>query len=167
MTSQLTEDFVGRFRRLPRRIQDLARKNYRLWKRDPAHPSTTNCSNSSRQERAVDCMAGRGGVCRARYAAGEGGTTAESMADPSPNAGPAADAFQPLLLRRSGFQARLRPSVIAPRQAWRLLQGASPGRVRGSHPPVARRASMAESWLSAHDAHDGRSVDRVSGRPEG
>jgi len=39
MTSQLTEDFVASFRRLPRRIQDLARKNYRLWKRDPAHPS--------------------------------------------------------------------------------------------------------------------------------
>ena len=39
MNSQLTEDFVANFRRLPRRIQDLARKNYRLWKRDPAHPS--------------------------------------------------------------------------------------------------------------------------------
>lgn len=39
MTSQLTEDFVASFRHLPRRIQDLARKNDRLWKRDPAHPS--------------------------------------------------------------------------------------------------------------------------------
>jgi hypothetical protein len=39
VNSHLTEDFVGRFRRLPRRIQDLARKNYRLWKRDPTHPS--------------------------------------------------------------------------------------------------------------------------------
>ncbi len=39
MNSHLTEDFVGRFRRLPRRIQDLARKNYRLWERDPTHPS--------------------------------------------------------------------------------------------------------------------------------
>ena len=39
MNSQLTEDFVASFRRLPRRIQDLARKNYCLWKRDPAHPS--------------------------------------------------------------------------------------------------------------------------------
>jgi len=38
VNSHLTEDFVGRFRRLPRRIQELARKNYRLWKRDPAHP---------------------------------------------------------------------------------------------------------------------------------
>ena len=39
MNAQLTEDFVASFRRLPRRIQDLARKNYRLWKRDSAHPS--------------------------------------------------------------------------------------------------------------------------------
>jgi hypothetical protein len=39
VNSHLTEDFVGRFRRLPRRIQELARKNYRLWKHDPAHPS--------------------------------------------------------------------------------------------------------------------------------
>ncbi len=39
MNSHLTEDFVASFRRLPRRIQELARKNYRLWKRDPAHPS--------------------------------------------------------------------------------------------------------------------------------
>ena len=39
MNSHLTEDFVAHFRRLPRRIQELARKNYRLWKRNPAHPS--------------------------------------------------------------------------------------------------------------------------------
>ena len=39
MTSHLTEDFVAHFRRLPRRIQELARKNYRLWKYNPAHPS--------------------------------------------------------------------------------------------------------------------------------
>jgi hypothetical protein len=47
---------------------------------------------------------------------------------------------------RSRFRARLTPSVLAPRQAWRLLQGASPCRVRASHPPVASLASMAESW---------------------
>ena len=35
--------------------------------------------------------------------------------------------------------------VIAPRKAWRLLQGASPCRVRGSYPPVASLASMAEA----------------------
>ena len=39
MNSHLTEDFVAHFRRLPRRIQELAQKNYRLWKRDPTHPS--------------------------------------------------------------------------------------------------------------------------------
>jgi hypothetical protein len=39
VNSHLTEDFVAHFRRLPRRIQELARKNYRLWKRNPAHPS--------------------------------------------------------------------------------------------------------------------------------
>src|SRR6266567_6650299 len=41
------------------------------------------------------------------------------------------------------------PCVVAPRKAWRLLQGESPCRVRGSHPPVSRLASMAESWLHA------------------
>jgi hypothetical protein len=39
VNSHLTEDFVRRFRRLPRRIQELAHKNYRLWKDNPAHPS--------------------------------------------------------------------------------------------------------------------------------
>ena len=38
------------------------------------------------------------------------------------------------------------PGVLAPRKAWRLWQGESPCRVRASHPPVASRASMAESW---------------------
>jgi hypothetical protein len=39
VNSHLTEDFVASFRHLLRRIQELARKNYRLWKHDPAHPS--------------------------------------------------------------------------------------------------------------------------------
>jgi len=39
VNSHLTEDFVERFRRLPRRIQDLARKNYCLRKCDPTHSS--------------------------------------------------------------------------------------------------------------------------------
>jgi hypothetical protein len=39
VNSQLTEDFVACFRRLPREIQELARKNYRLWRENPAHPS--------------------------------------------------------------------------------------------------------------------------------
>jgi len=51
------------------------------------------------------------------------------------------------------------------KKAWRLLQGESPCRVRASHPPVSRLASMAEPW--GHGAQDGRSVDRVSWRPQG
>lgn len=39
MNSRLTIDFVTCFRRLPSEVQKLARKNYRLWRRDPAHPS--------------------------------------------------------------------------------------------------------------------------------
>ena len=39
MKSHLTDDFAACFRKLPKRIQDLARKNYRLWKRDSSHPS--------------------------------------------------------------------------------------------------------------------------------
>jgi hypothetical protein len=49
----------------------------------------------------------------------------------------------------SGFRQRLRPGVIAPRKAWRLLLGESPSRARASHPPVSRLASMAESGLQA------------------
>ena len=43
-------------------------------------------------------------------------------------------------------QTLLSCGVVAPRQAGRLWPGERPGRVRASHPPVARRASMAESW---------------------
>ncbi|MBI5569041.1 MAG: hypothetical protein HY914_03765 [Desulfomonile tiedjei] len=39
MRSQLTPDFVSCFRELPARIQRLARKNYKLWKENPSHPS--------------------------------------------------------------------------------------------------------------------------------
>lgn len=39
MRSHLTEDFRFCFRRLPARIQRLARKNYGLWKENPFHPS--------------------------------------------------------------------------------------------------------------------------------
>jgi hypothetical protein len=61
--------------------------------------------------------------------------------------GPGADCFQRPLVPRARFRQQLRPSVITPRQAWRLLQGESPCRVRASHPPVSRLASMAESGL--------------------
>jgi hypothetical protein len=36
--SQLTEDFVACFRRLPDEIKELAR-NYRLWRENSQHPS--------------------------------------------------------------------------------------------------------------------------------
>ncbi|NLG85476.1 MAG: hypothetical protein GX493_12920 [Firmicutes bacterium] len=38
MKSYLTEDFLACFRKLPSRIQRLARKSYRLWREDPTHP---------------------------------------------------------------------------------------------------------------------------------
>jgi len=38
MRSSLTEDFIVCFRELPDRIQRLARKSYRAWKKDQSHP---------------------------------------------------------------------------------------------------------------------------------
>jgi hypothetical protein len=38
VNSQVTEDFLACFGRLPREIQQQARKNYRLWKQNPSHP---------------------------------------------------------------------------------------------------------------------------------
>ena len=38
MRSHLTEDFISCFRGLPHRIQQLARKNYGLWRENPTHP---------------------------------------------------------------------------------------------------------------------------------
>jgi len=39
VNSELTEEFLEAFRSLPQRIQEKARKNYRLWKSNPSHPS--------------------------------------------------------------------------------------------------------------------------------
>jgi hypothetical protein len=39
MKSELTEDFLQCFANLPERVQKTARKNYKLWKKDPSHPS--------------------------------------------------------------------------------------------------------------------------------
>lgn len=39
MKSQLSDDFLARFARLPSEVKEAARKNYRLWKENPAHPS--------------------------------------------------------------------------------------------------------------------------------
>jgi len=37
--SELTDEFLRCFRRLPDRIKHQARKSYGLWKRKPSHPS--------------------------------------------------------------------------------------------------------------------------------
>ena len=39
MNSYLTEDFFACFRRLPHNVKEKARKNYRLWRQNPNHPS--------------------------------------------------------------------------------------------------------------------------------
>ncbi len=38
MNSFLTNDFLRCFRSLPKRIQEKARKTYKIWKNDPNHP---------------------------------------------------------------------------------------------------------------------------------
>lgn len=39
MNSYLTESFLKHWGRLPDSVKKTARKNYRLWKQDPNHPS--------------------------------------------------------------------------------------------------------------------------------
>jgi len=39
VNSHLTEEFIERFRKLPAGVKQTARKNYKLWKRNPSHPS--------------------------------------------------------------------------------------------------------------------------------
>ena len=39
MNSQLAEDFLACFAKLPDTVKEQARKNYRLWKKDPYYPS--------------------------------------------------------------------------------------------------------------------------------
>lgn len=39
MKSELTAEFIELFSELPERVQRTARKNYRLWKKNPDHPS--------------------------------------------------------------------------------------------------------------------------------
>ncbi len=39
MNSSVTRSFREEFARLPERVQAQARRNYRLWQRDPHHPS--------------------------------------------------------------------------------------------------------------------------------
>jgi hypothetical protein len=38
MNSQVTEDFLARFARLPEPVKAQARKAYRLWRENPSHP---------------------------------------------------------------------------------------------------------------------------------
>ncbi|HEX8202564.1 MAG TPA: hypothetical protein VF590_18950 [Isosphaeraceae bacterium] len=38
MNSQLTEDFLACYARLPASVREQARRAYRLWRADPAHP---------------------------------------------------------------------------------------------------------------------------------
>lgn len=39
MNSRLTEDFVACFAHVPDSVKNQARKNYRLWRTNPQHPS--------------------------------------------------------------------------------------------------------------------------------
>jgi hypothetical protein len=39
MKSELTDEFIECFADLPERVQKTARKNYKLWKQNPSHPS--------------------------------------------------------------------------------------------------------------------------------
>jgi len=39
VNSHLTEDFLACFRQLPQDVKEKARKNYRLWRQNPNHPS--------------------------------------------------------------------------------------------------------------------------------
>lgn len=39
MRSEVTDEFKKRFNELPDEVKQLARKAYRLWKSNPAHPS--------------------------------------------------------------------------------------------------------------------------------
>ncbi len=39
MISYLTDDFFPYYRKLPKGVKKTARKNYRLWKKNPTHPS--------------------------------------------------------------------------------------------------------------------------------
>ena len=39
MKSQITDDFLECFQRLPETVREQARKAYRLWRSNPSHPS--------------------------------------------------------------------------------------------------------------------------------
>jgi len=39
LISHLSGEFIERFRELPEAVRRTARKNYRLWRKNPSHPS--------------------------------------------------------------------------------------------------------------------------------
>lgn len=39
MKSELTDEFIQYFSTLPEGVKETARKNYKLWKQNPFHPS--------------------------------------------------------------------------------------------------------------------------------
>lgn len=39
MKSEITDEFIKLFAFLPERVRHTARKNYKLWKQNPTHPS--------------------------------------------------------------------------------------------------------------------------------
>jgi hypothetical protein len=39
VNSQISENFIACFRRLPEAVQSQARKSYKLWRVSPSHPS--------------------------------------------------------------------------------------------------------------------------------
>ncbi len=54
MNSRRTLDFHKCFSKLPEATQRLARKNYKLWKADPSHPSLDfKCVNPKEQTYSV------------------------------------------------------------------------------------------------------------------
>ena len=50
MKSHVTQSFITSFHRLPKRIQESARRDYQLWKRDPHHPGLQFKRVGRRQE---------------------------------------------------------------------------------------------------------------------
>ncbi|MEQ8190435.1 MAG: hypothetical protein ABRQ39_20890 [Candidatus Eremiobacterota bacterium] len=38
MNSYLMDDFLSYFEKLPQKVKEIARKNYRLWRQNPYHP---------------------------------------------------------------------------------------------------------------------------------
>jgi hypothetical protein len=57
--SQLTDDFLVCFLRLPEAVKSQARKSYQLWRTDPSHPSL-KFKRIHRTEAIYSCRISRG-----------------------------------------------------------------------------------------------------------